>query len=77
MDKLPLSICSEQKIFSKIGQKTRSSESMESSATVSDATDMERWLNTVPILNLMDYKWEKVQNKWPWKIYSQIWKAQY
>ncbi|KAF7802020.1 uncharacterized protein G2W53_041131 [Senna tora] len=50
MDRLPLSICSEQKSFSRMGQKTFSNESMESSAAGSVPTDMARWLNTVPIL---------------------------
>ena len=58
-DKFPFSICSEPKSFSKMGQKTLSSESIESSAAGSVAMDMGRWLNTVPILNLKDYKWEK------------------
>jgi len=62
-DKLPFSMCSEPKIFSKMGQKTLSSESIESSATGSVATDIARWLNTVPILNLKDYIWEKEQTQ--------------
>ena len=63
MDKLLFSICSEPKTFSKMGQKTRSNESMESSAAGSATVDMERWLNTVPILNSQDYKWEQGQKK--------------
>lgn len=41
-DKFPFSICSEPKNFSKMGQKTLSSESIESSAAGSVAMDMGR-----------------------------------
>lgn len=70
IDKLPLSIYSEVKSFSKTGQKTRSSKSIKSSAAGSFATYIERWLNTVPILNLKDCQWQKGQKKWSWQIYT-------
>lgn len=68
IDKLPLSICSEVNTFSKVGQKTLSSKSIKSSAAGSVATDIERWLNTVPILNLKYCQLWKGQKKWHYRF---------